>query len=195
MITLIAGRSKRRAGAVGESRLPTWRSRRGLAALAGLLALAASVTSAQLVSASASGAPQCKTAGLVIWLQDEPGGGTAGSIYYKLELTNLSGHACTLRGYPGVSAVALDGRQLGGGSSHEASRSPRLVTLADGGEASAVLRILDAGAISGCRPAIAAGLRVYPPGQRASKVVPFPFEACSRAGESNLVVGAAVAQE
>ena len=100
-------------------------------------------------------------------------------------------HAARL---PGVSAVDLGGRQIGGGSSHEASRSPRLVTLADGGEASAVLRILDAGAISGCRPAIAAGLRVFPPGQTAAKVVPFPFEACSRVGDSNLVVGAAVAQ-
>jgi hypothetical protein len=32
---------------------------------------------------------------------------------YYLEFTNLSGHACTLAGYPGVSAVGLSGGQLG----------------------------------------------------------------------------------
>jgi hypothetical protein len=133
----------------------------------------------------------------VIWLNDEPGGGTAGSVYYKLELTNLSGHACTLRGYPGVSAVNLRGRPLGSGASRETARKPRLVTLAggtptlaSGTTATAVLRVLDAGAISGCRPVIAAGLRVYPPGQSTAKVLPFPFEACSRVGQGNLVVGA-----
>lgn len=173
-------------------RLRAARSWRGLGALAFVLAL--SLSPARPARATSGRPPPCRTAGLVIWLDDEPGGGTAGSIYYKLGLTNLSGHACTLRGYPGVSAVDLGARQLGGGSSHETSRSPRLVTLADGGEAVAVLRILDAGAITGCRPAIAAGLRVYPPGQTAAKVVPFPFEACSRAGQSNLVVGAVVAQ-
>jgi hypothetical protein len=31
-----------------------------------------------------------------------------------------------------------------------------------------------------CRPVTAAGLRVYPPNQKGSKVVPFPFRACSR---------------
>jgi hypothetical protein len=35
-----------------------------------------------------------------------------------------------------------------------------------------------------------AGLRVYPPGQTASNVVPFPFRACSRTGQSNLLVRA-----
>jgi len=160
------------------------------AALAGALALGALLACAHAPGARAGGAPLCRTSGLVAWLDDEPGGGTAGSIYYKLELTNLSGHACTLRGYPGVSAVDLRGRELAGGAAHETLHAPRLVTLSQGQSAGAVLRILDAGAISGCRPQTAAGLRVYPPGQSAAKVVPFPFEACSRAGQSNLAVGA-----
>jgi len=153
-------------------------------------------------AAATASVPPCRTSGLVIWLDDEAGGGTAGSIYYKLELTNLSGHVCALRGYPGVSAVDLRGRRLGGGASREISRRPpRSValasgsaTLADGTTATAVLRILDAGAIVGCRPQMAAGLLVRPPGQTLAKVVPFPFEACTRARESNLTVGALAPQ-
>jgi len=145
--------------------------------------------------ARAAATPRCATSGLVIWLNDEPGGGTAGSIYYKLELTNLSGRACTLAGYPGVSAVNLAGHKLGAGAGHEAFQTPRTVRLGIGATASAVLRIVDAGVFSAsaCREVTAAGLRVYPPGATTSKVVPFPFQACSHAGMSNLAVRAVVA--
>jgi Protein of unknown function (DUF4232) len=53
-------------------------------------------------------APGCETPGLVIWL-DTDGGGTAGSVYYNLEFTNLSGHSCTLNGFPYINAVSLTG--------------------------------------------------------------------------------------
>jgi hypothetical protein len=141
-------------------------------------------------SAGAASAPSCSTSGLVIWLNDEAGGGTAGSVYYKLEFTNLSARACTLLGYPGVSAVNLRGGGVGGGASREVIHKPRSVTLATGSTASAVLRIVDAGVLPSCVPVNAAGLRVYPPGQTRAKVVPFPFQACSRARKSDLIVGA-----
>ncbi len=162
-------------------------------AAASFLALALTalpVAPAAARASSAANRPSCATSGLVIWLNDEAGGGTAGSIYYKLELTNLSGRACTLLGYPGVSAVNLRGRGLGGSASRETAQKPRAVTLANAATASAVLRIVDAGALPSCAPVNAAGLRVYPPGQTTAKVVPFPFRACSRAGESDLIVGA-----
>lgn len=170
-------------------RPPTRRAAPGIASLAGVVALATTVSLSASAAAVASAAAPCTTSGLVVWLNDEPGGGTAGSVYYKLELTNLSGRACTLRGYPRVSAVDLHGRPLGGGASRETARKPRLVTLAsgtptlaNGTTATAVLRILDAGAISGCRPVIAAGLRVYPPGQATAKVVPFPIRSMLSGG-------------
>ncbi len=34
-------------------------------------------------------------------------------MYMRLEFTNLSGHACTLRRFPGVSAITRNGRELG----------------------------------------------------------------------------------
>ena len=130
--------------------------------------------------------PRCATSGLVVWL-DTQGSGAAGSIYYRLKLTNLSGHACTLIGYPRVAAVSLRGRQLGSGAGRYVSRTP-LVTLANRATASVVLEIIDVGNFSAsvCRPVTAAGLRFFPPKQNASKVVPFPFRACSRSGPGYL---------
>ena len=43
--------------------------------------------------------------GLVVWL-DVPPGNLTGGAAYDLEFTNLSGHACTLRGYPGSQRSA-----------------------------------------------------------------------------------------
>jgi hypothetical protein len=159
-------------------------------ALVSVVALAAA-TASPAAPTRAAGTPRCATSGLAIWL-DTQGNGAAGSIFYNLELTNLSGRTCTLLGDPGVSAVDLDGRRLGVGASHDTSQRPRLVTLARGATATAVLQIVEAGNFpaSVCREVTAAGLRVYPPAQRASKVVPFPFQACSRAGQGVLSVRA-----
>jgi len=170
------------------------------AALAPVAALAAAASpAAPAEAAAATGTPRCTTSGLVVWL-DTQGNGTAGSIYYSLELTNLSGHPCTLLGYPGVSAVDLAGHRLGSAASRNNAHTPRVVTLASATTANTVattatvvLRITEAGAYSpsACRQVTAAGLRVYPPGQAASKIVPFPFRACSRTGPVILSVEAA----
>jgi hypothetical protein len=145
---------------------------------------------APAASARTAAAPRCKTAGLVMWLNAE-GSGTAGSFYYKLEFVNLSGRTCTLAGYPGVSAVNLSGRQIGASAKREVTGRPRTVTLAPGGEATALVRVVDVGALpSSCRPAAAAGFRVYPPGETASKLVPYPFRTCSNARESAVSVRA-----
>jgi hypothetical protein len=138
-----------------------------------------------------AGTPKCATSGLVVWL-DTQGNGTAGSIYYTLEFTNLSSHACTLGGYPGVSAVNLAGHQLGSAASRDHTTVPRTVTLAGGASATAVLRIVEAGDFpaSTCSQTTAAGLRVYPPNLASAKVVPFPFSACSRTGPVYLTVQA-----
>jgi Protein of unknown function (DUF4232) len=135
--------------------------------------------------------PKCATSGLVVWL-DTQGNGTAGSVYYTLEFTNLSSHACTLSGYPGVSAVNLAGHQLGSAASRDHTTAPHPVTLASGASATAVLRIVEAGNFptSACSETTAAGLRVYPPNLARAKVVPFPFSVCSLTGPVYLSVRA-----
>ena len=162
-----------------------------------MLAIGTFALSATPTGALAASTPKCATSSLVVWLNQEGGGGTLGSIYYKLELTNLSGHPCTLYGYPGVAAVNLAGHQLGVAAVREPTPATRPVTLASGSStlangstATALVRIIEVGALPGCRPVAAAGLRVYPPGQTRSKVIPFPFEACSRAGRGNLAIQA-----
>lgn len=147
--------------------------------------------------------PTCMTSGLAIWLDTE-GNGSAGGSYYNLEFTNLSGHACTMSGYPGVSAVNLDGHQLGSAASRNSTHAAKVVTLSGvttkagfpslgtNVTATVVLKITDVGVYSPstCRYVTAAGLRVYPPGQTSSKVVPFPFAGCSRTGAIYLNVEA-----
>jgi hypothetical protein len=137
--------------------------------------------------------PACATSSLVVWLNTGSGGAAAGSTYYKLELTNLSGHACALRGYPGVSAVDLRGRQLGRAAGRNPTRPARTITLAPGTSAAAVLQIADVYNYppTTCRRTMAAGLRVYPPGQTRAKTVPFPFLACSRTGPTYLHIAPA----
>jgi len=121
---------------------------------------------------------------LVVWLGTNEGGGAAGSVFYRLNFTNLSGHACTLAGYPGVSAVDLGGRPLGSAAGRNPHQPLRIVTLRRAATVSAVLQVNQAVNFptGSCHPTTAAGLRVYPPNAFTSKIVPIPFSACSRSG-------------
>jgi hypothetical protein len=168
--------------------LPRHCSRRliGVALLACATALVPVATIASVSSATPVGAVSaspCSTSGLVIWLDTE-GNGTAGSTYYDLQFTNLSGQTCTVYAYPGVSAVSLAGKQLGSAAHYNSPKKPSVVTLADGDTATAIVQIVDTGVYppSRCHQVRAAGLRVYPPDQLTAKVVPYPFLACARSG-------------
>ena len=153
------------------------------AALAPAAALASSGPHA---GAAAATTPSCATSGLDVWLNTQ-GDGTAGTTFYNLEFTNLSGSTCTLFGYPGASAVTLTGTQLGSAASQNGTR--HTVTLANGATAHTVLGIVDALNFPQCHPVTAAGLRVYPPNQTHSRVAPYPFTACSNSGPIYLTIG------
>ena len=154
-------------------------------------ALATSSPASASRHAVAASTPACASASLVIWLNTQ-GSGAAGSSYHNLEFTNLSARACTLTGYPGVSGVDLSGRRLGSAASRNPQHKPVTVTISPRGSAHVVLQIVDALNYprSACAQVMAAGLRVYPPGQTASKRVPYPFLACSRSGANYLSVEA-----
>jgi hypothetical protein len=144
-----------------------------------LCAVAAPLAALSLTQAPAAGAstPACKTSGLVVWL-DTQSNGTAGTIFFTLNFTNLSSGSCTLRGYPGVSAVNLNNGQVGKAGSRVSGQTVKTITLGAGKTAHATLGIVDTGALPNCSMTTAAGLRVFPPNQTASKVIPFPFPAC-----------------
>lgn len=158
------------------------------------LALALSVCALLLVAfpagpaAAERRAPKnCETLSIVPWIPNGQGNGTAGSVYYVVQLTNSGRATCTLRGYPRIFALSLAGNQLGIAARHEGGK-PKLVTLAKGASAKVRLRITEAGnySPSECHPTNAQGVEVLLPGTKAAKFVPLPFEACMSLGESLL---------
>jgi hypothetical protein len=167
--------------------------------LAGLVVVV--LPSAQVVAAAA--VPTCTTGNLDVWLNTQ-GNGAAGSSYYSLNFTNLSAHSCTLYGYPGVSGVTQAGIQLGSAAARDGEHAASVITLTSAQSAKAfnqdtsrstatvVLQITVAENFptAQCAPITAAGLRVYPPGQKESTVVPFPFIACGKSGPRYLHVQA-----
>ena len=188
--------AERTTGKDGSHHMKHARTGRRARALSATL-LGASVAMSGAIGASASSrvastaaTAGCKASGLDIWFNNEGGGGAAGSIYYELEFTNLSGRTCALRGFPGVSATDLRGRKLGRAASRDTSRPSVSVALAPGATAAATLRIVQAGNFpaASCHPVTAAGLRVFAPGQTTSRWVPFPFATCSAGGPGVLSV-------
>jgi hypothetical protein len=182
---------------------PTTRAaRRGLAALAvtaaavaiPTTALAASGTPAKPAAAARAAAaaipPRCGTAALTAWL-GIPGDGYAGGVGYQLELSNISNHTCSLYGFPGVSALAPGGHQLGRAANRGHAVPNRLVTLGRGATAHAELQITDVTAFppSSCGKTTAVALRVYPPGATRSLEIPLTFQACGKSGPVYLHVG------
>ena len=164
------------------------RRSRAVAALAAVAGAAALITPA---GASAAAAPACQTDQLVGFIAGSSG--TAGSVVYTLRLDNL-GPACTLHGFPGVSAVNVKGKQLGKPAvrSGAAGRTVTMRAATDFAWSSATvqLQITEAGNFptARCAPALAAGLRVFPPNQTTALAVPLPFTACTVASQTFMSV-------
>ena len=158
---------------------------RGVAAVVCCAAVLPAVAPSPAASTARSSTPPCPAAATRAWLGLGLGGGTAGTYYYSLELSNVGSRACTLYGYPGVSAYAGAVKRVG----PDAARNPishATVTLSPGATAHATLGVHDWGALC-TRPVSAAGLKVYPPGQRTAQLIPFAFKACAH--RAVLVVG------
>jgi hypothetical protein len=187
--------------------------RRAIAVMAGTAVAALAITSAAFAATSSgaspgSGAarvtsaaiPKCTAAlgqhgNVSVWVADGQGNGAAGTIYYPLEFTNLSGHTCSMYGFAGVSAISRGGQQLGSPANWESGGSfgtPRTVIVLPGATAHAILAYHDVvvSTTSGCDPVNTTfELRVYPPDQRGAAFAFFDLEACSHAGPIYLSVG------
>jgi len=184
--------------------------RRAIPILAGTAVAALAITSAAFVATSPDAAsaastataatPQCTAAigqngNVSVWVSDGQGNGAAGTIYYPLEFTNLSKHACSMHGFPGVSAISRAGKQLGSPANWESGGgfgTSRTVVVAPGATVHAILAYHDVevSTASGCDPVnTTAELRVYPPNERGAAYAFFDLEACSHAGPVYLSVG------
>jgi len=161
------------------------------ASAAGLIAAAAVAGSSGTVLASdtarttAAAVPACTAADLGVWVAVSQSDGAAGSIFFPLQFTNLSRHACAMRGFAGVSAINSNGHQLGSPAGWDHTRPVRTVVLAPGATAHSVLRYADVTVATapGCHPVSSMfELRVYPPNQRQATFAAFSMEACSHTG-------------
>jgi Protein of unknown function (DUF4232) len=160
------------------------------ASAAGLIAATATSSSGAVLASdtartTATAVPACTASDLGAWVAVSQSDGAAGSIYYPLQFTNLSRHACTMRGFPGVSAVDRNGHQLGSPAGWDHTRPVRTVVLAPGATAHATLRYGDVTVATAprCHPVSSMfELRVYPPGQRQATYAAFSMEACSHPG-------------
>ncbi|WJH25083.1 DUF4232 domain-containing protein [Pseudarthrobacter defluvii] len=152
---------------------------------------ATSTPSSPAPATTAAGAPGlCKAAGLTA-ATDASGGGAAGSVYMKLNLTNKGSEPCILRGFPGVSLVAdAAGEPIGAPATRDDSAGVVDVLLAPGQTGTAVLRYTQARNYQGCSPVDAAGYRIYPPEDTDSLFIPQPTTACSNADITLLSIGA-----
>jgi hypothetical protein len=111
--------------------------------------------------------PKCTASDLGVWVAANQSNGTAGSIYYPMEFTNLSSGTCYLYGHPGVSAVSGTGHQLGKSAQWSAGKSA-IVNLAPGATAHAMLQYVVVQLSPSCHPVNAAELSIIPPAQTSS---------------------------
>ncbi|HYB86954.1 MAG TPA: DUF4232 domain-containing protein [Streptosporangiaceae bacterium] len=139
----------------------------------------ASPTPAASTGANVAG---CATSALKAAVDVTRGSAAAGSIYYPLDLTNISGSTCTVFGYPGVSFVTgPSGTILGRAAHRNPVAAATTVTLAPGQAAHATLQVAEAGNYdpSQCQPVTAHWLRIYPPNQTVPLYAQFTTQACS----------------
>lgn len=160
-------------------------------ALASLLLPALGWVAAAAPADAAGATPRCTTVVLALrHTRHEVG---AGQSYERLVLRNTGQRTCHLRGFPGVSYVVANGRQVSAAASFTDQRRVTVVLL-PGRSAHAVLHAVNlVDAVPNCsRPGEqvqALGLRVYPPGSRLAMYVPDPHPACTSPTAQLLDVG------
>lgn len=128
------------------------------------------------------GPPPCRTSALRVSVSASQGA-AAGSSYYPIVFTNISGAACTLFGYPGVSFVTgAGGSQIGIPAMENPAHPRQLITLAPGQAGHAELQVVNAENYppANCGMVTAHWLRVYPPNQTASLYASFTAQACAK---------------
>ncbi|MGY2700481.1 DUF4232 domain-containing protein [Nocardioides sp. HB32] len=145
---------------------------------AALAAVVLGVTGVPAVATGAQGVPECTNAELVASYH-QTGAGMSHE-YGRIVLTNRSDHACTVRGYGGLSYVGGgDGTQIGAAADRAKSRV-RTVVMHAGGKVVSAVTATDTSPFPRhrCRPAHVDGFRVYLPDETRSQYVAHPTTGC-----------------
>jgi hypothetical protein len=139
-----------------------------------------SAASTSSPAASPSGPGPCRTSGLEVTLG--PGEGAAGSTFLPLVIKNVSTMPCRTGGFGGVSLVSEpNGKPIGAPADRTQLGSVKPIVLRQGQVATATIQLTNAEnyPTSKCRPAKAAGFRVYPPNETHSAFVAHKALACA----------------
>jgi len=158
------------------------------AATASVPSAAASATPSS--TAAAGGTPACATRSLKATVGIAQG--AAGSVYQVIDFTNISGSPCTLFGYPGMAlAGGTPVTQIGAAAARSTGSSAKLVTLAAGKTANALLQITQAEnySASRCAPKASTYLQIYPPNQTTPIYLAYKSTGCSSSKVNLLTVG------
>jgi hypothetical protein len=165
-------------------------SRRAIATAAAVLAAgtgsvtwvatSASAATAKPAAQSSHHIQPCNASQLGVWVNADSGNGTAGTIYYHLDITNTSPWTCYLYGWPGVSARNWAGGQLGQPARRIADVPAKIVNVPPGGTAHAALGYVVAQLSPSCKPMTAVALKVYPPDNKGARQAFFPLPVCTK---------------
>jgi hypothetical protein len=132
-------------------------------------------------SPTAAAAPPCPTRSLGLKLGLAQG--AAGSTFQVIDFTNISQSTCTLYGYPGVSlGSGKPVKQIGLAAAESHATPRKLVTLAPGAVASAVLQIVHAVNFPAakCHLVTAGYLQIYPPNQTTPAYLRYSSQTCAK---------------
>jgi hypothetical protein len=137
----------------------------------------------------------CATSGLQAWLGPASVTGIrpAEGTYYTLEFTNVSDRACSLFGYPEVSAYRDTPKArgpIGSAAARDPSARPKPVMLAPGATAHAGLLVTTSAEQVNCVRVTVEELRIALPGQARPAFVPAHIPVCSQEGQVSLSVQA-----
>jgi hypothetical protein len=176
----------------------TSRTARRISAIVGAISAAILIPAVALAapgrsSHAAAAAPKCAASDLRAWV-GVPGEGFTSHINYQLELSNISHHACSLRGFPGVSALGPHG-QLGSAAQRDQSHPVQTVTLGRGGTAHVELLLTNVSVFSpgACHATTASELKVFAPNDFKANLISFSFRACAKRGPVFLHVSTVLA--
>jgi hypothetical protein len=125
-----------------------------------------------------TGSSRCGAGSLSVTLTEL--GAAAGTAYRELEFKNTSAQTCTMQGYPGVSFVDTNGRQIGAPAQRMTGPGGP-IALGAGASAAALMAYHDVyvATVPGCQPTTAAGIRVYPPDETRSLTVSTALMVCA----------------
>jgi len=140
-------------------------------------------------TADAAGVARCTAAAIRLTVAGL--GDAAGSSYYSIDLTNMSGRNCSLDGYPRASFVsAPGGHQLGSAAGHDPVYSRRRIILRPGRGAHAKLRVGTSRDYPEpvCGPVTVRWLRVYVPGAAVPVYTGFHGSTCAGAAARTISI-------